>query len=259
MSSIWKYSRSDMIKLSDKINTKRIEIGDVTVVCHTSNQGHLLQRLIDSSRRITDKIIILDDCSEDHTIELALYNKCRVFKIPEGWIYTHGFGELLKFQQNICDSEYHLQLDTGEHLYVPDDAGKLTEDYYRTILVFKKKKGNKLKQANTNRLFKTRANITVKPYIHGGPEESKLNKPLADLLIFHGYEKDQKNKQSYIDRKNRLYFKLLKKGYEEKKLANDYWYKQYKNNKEDYNRIIKQLEEKIGILEETDENIKEIT
>ena len=258
MSEIWKLSDGEMRALVDDIKAERIDIGDITVVCHTSNQAHFLQKLIDSARRITDKIIILDDCSQDNTVELAKNNGCRVFGIPEGWIYTHGFDGLLKYQQRICESEYHLQLDTGEFLYVPDDARMHDKDYYRTLLIFDKKKGGKLKQFNYNRLFRTKAPITISGCIHGGPIEANMSPALSDIIIFHGYHHESNDSQYFIDRKNRLYFKLLRDGYHKKRLVNKWWYNHFREKKEDYDRIIGELEERIGVLETTDKEIKEI-
>jgi glycosyltransferase involved in cell wall biosynthesis len=263
MGSVFKLSNEEL----HRIGNQRLwpsppqNLGDITVVCHTSNQAPLLQGLLNTAKSITNKIIILDDCSKDDTVKIAVDNGCRVYNIPEGWIYTHGFGELLKRQQALCSTEYHLQLDTGEYLYLnPDVEQILTENYYWTLRVHFQASPDHpgFRQPMLNRLFRTNVPLTCPAVIHGSPREPQAIQGKlahAEMIIFHGQDNMQGSSKYYTQRKHRLYFKLLKKGYETDTLENSYWSNLYKENKEHYDSLIKEYEDAIGVLDTTAEDI----
>lgn len=257
MHSVWKLKADELRGLGNNPGpfcTK--DIGDITVVCHTSNQSQLLKEMIQSAKQITKKITILDDCSTDDTVQMAIDKGCEIYSIPEGWIYTHGFGKLILFQQSICRSSYHFQMDTGERLFVNQEADqKLTENYYWTLRI-NLDEGN-LRQPMLNRLFRSDAPLTFPAVIHGSPVEPQtIQRKLkhAELILFH-YNKIGVTGTYYSKRKNRLYWRLLQKGYEQRTLYNTYWENEWIKNKDNYLRVLKEIENDIGELEETKEKI----
>lgn len=259
-SSFWKMKAKELRELGEAgPQFTPLNIGDVAVVCHTSSQSQLLTRMIHSAKQITDKIIILDDCSRDDTIQVAADLGCEVHSIPEGWIYTHGFGALIKYQQKLCQgvSEWHLQLDTGEFLYVDPDITYALEDklYYWTLRINLDEQ--QFRQPMLNRLFRSNAPLTFPTIIHGSPfEPQQYQRRLrhAEFLIFHHNNIGVKDTY-YGKRKNRLYWKLLKKGYEQGTLHNRHWENEFKSKQENYEKMIIELENNIGPLEETDKPI----
>lgn len=261
MKSIWKASISELRQLGLAFKTPgpRQDLGDITVVCHTSNQCHLLQPLIDSARAITDKIIVLDDCSQDDTQKVAIDNGCRVYSVPEGWIYTHGFGRLITRSVELCDSGYYFQIDTGERLWVSPAATAPKGDYCWTIRINMQWRDGRCRQPMLNRIIRVGAPITMPALIHGSPREAQREaRRLSHMqvAIIHRDPSEQEDSQYYKDRKNRLYWKLLRKGYKQNKLENSFWYNQYRQDKERYDRLLKELENKLGVLEETTEDIQ---
>ena len=262
MNNIWKASVDELRQLALTVigPFPKQNLGDVTVVCHTSNQAHLLPLVIESAKAVTDKIIILDDCSLDETAKIATDSGCRLYNIPEGWIYTHGFGELIKRSVSLVDSGYYLQVDTGEKLWVnPSKVIPPIGDYCWTLRINMQWSNHRCRQPMLNRIIRAGAPISMPALIHGSPREAQIHAGrLAHLqvAIVHDNPSGQKDSEYYLDRKNRLYFKLLKKGYHQRKLENSFWYRQYEKDKDYYNRMLREAESRIGVLQETTEDIR---
>jgi glycosyltransferase involved in cell wall biosynthesis len=215
--------------------------------------------MITAAKAITDKIIVLDDCSTDDTRAVALAKGCRVFDVPEGWIYTHGFGALVAKQVSLCDTDYHLQIDTGEQLWIPPECPRIVGDYAWVLRLNLGWEGQKARQEMRNRLIKTSADLIFTALIHGAPRyEGVSNSALSrsQVLLFHTISPE--TSAYYRDRKNRLYFRLLRKGFVQKRLENRFWEAEYSSHRAAYDKNIRQLEAKIGVLHETQEEIKEV-
>ena len=267
MNSIWKATNLELYDIiNNNVNkaVNRTDVGDITVVCHTSSQSKLLQRMIDSAKIITDKIIIFDDCSIDDTVDVALSNGCTVYSIPEGWLYTHGFGKLIEYQVKVCDSDYHFQVDTGEMVCVPTWAKKVTGNIVGTLWInnFKDRVWSEDKQIRHhkyNRLLSTKFNVVFPAYIHGAPLGIGNASTTSDLMIVQERDDNKKiNSQYYKDRHNRLYNKLLRKGFHDRKLENSFWYDKYANSKEALESVLADAESRIGVLNETSKPIVKI-
>lgn len=264
MSVLWSMDAPQLHDfISDESNREigRVNVGDISVVCHTSNQAHLLQPLIDSAKVITDKIIILDDCSQDNTIEVAKSNGCEVYSIPEGWLYTHGFGKLIEFQVSICESDYHFQVDTGETIYIPKCCPTISGDIVGNIWLNEVSSSDMHgpKQIKFNRLLSTKVKVNFPAYIHGAPTGiGGAGTTKSEVVILHEHIKNQNLSDYYVDRKNRLYYKLLKKGFEDNKLENNWWYDYCVKNKDSIELVIKDTENRIGELMPTKDIITKI-
>jgi len=264
MDSVWGLGYDDLLSLihsdTDR-ETEGVDIGDITVVCHTSNQSNLLQPLIDSVKVITDKIIILNDCSQDDTVVIAIDNGCEVYNIPEGWLYTHGFGKLIEFQVSVCKSEYHFQIDTGETIYVPKNCPKISGNIVGNVWL-NEQTGSNLhgsKQTKFNRLLSTRVPVNFPAYIHGAPTGiGGVNTTKSEIVILHGDSSGQQWSDYYKDRRNRLYYKLLKKGFDDRRLENNWWYEYYSKNSTMIEGIITDTENRIGTLVDTTEEITKV-
>lgn len=262
--NIWDLSKAQWLEIYEKFKSPCPfqDIGDITVVCHTSNQVDRLEEMIPTARSITDKIIIFDDCSRDNTREVAFSHGCRVFDVPEGWIYTHGFGALICKQVEACDTEYHLQIDSGERLWIPPDCPKVNCGYGWVLrLNMSSQRKDRFHQKMFYRLINTSADLVFNAVIHGSPSNSgSVEGGLKEtqIAIFHDKVKVKPIKGYYRDRKDRLYWKLLRKGFYEDTLENGFWANHYRTNKKEFDEKIDAVEKRIGVLEETDATIQEV-
>ncbi|QKJ29930.1 glycosyltransferase family 2 protein [Mucilaginibacter mali] len=59
----------------------------VSVIIITKNEAEIISRTIAMARLITDDIVVIDNGSNDDTVEIAATNNCRIFKAD--W---HGYG-----------------------------------------------------------------------------------------------------------------------------------------------------------------------
>jgi len=261
--NIWDLSLSDWEKIYQNFDgiCPKQNIGDITVVCHTSNQAHLLKSWIADAKTITDKVIIFDDCSTDDTRKISLDNGCRVFDIPEGWIYTHGFGALIVKQVQACETEYHFQLDMGEKLWLPPGCPKIEGEYAWNLRINWGKNERERLQKMYYRLINTGVDVDFSACIHGipkNPDGAPGGLTHSQVAIFHPDSELQGNPEVFWDRKTRLYLRLIRKGYREKTLANAVWEEEYSDNEAGFDEKITKVENKIGVLEETSEDIREV-
>jgi len=257
------------------------DIGKVTMVCHISNQAHLLPDTVASARAIADEIIILDDCSIDNTKQVAFDLGCRVFSVPEGWIYTHGFGALIGFGISLAGDGYHLQLDAGERLWVRPNHPKLSADYYWTRRInmetlggFESPNGVRVAwdrgepretpvnfiQMMPSRLVKASAPLNIMGMIHCVFEETFkcfIPERQSQILIFQEAGRYQNNSDYYKLRKKRLYNKLSVRAVKLDQMSTPFWDDWYKRKKNMVDQNVVEAEAEIGVLELTDEPIEE--
>jgi hypothetical protein len=231
-------------------------LGDISIGVLISNQKPLLAEHITRCKLITNNIFFLDDHSTDGTLEEIVTLGYRVYSLPEGWIYTKGFGKASEQLIRCCDTKYCLQLDVGEKPLLHPGIQTLTEEKYVAILRLNFE-GTTFRQP-IQRIFNTQVPNSYSEVIHQGTSAEYLSSNPAryNLALVHYAHATLNFSQLYQDRKNRLYFKLLRKGAEQGGLTNPYWIKLYQDNKQEYDRIVAEIENRIGILEETNEEIR---
>jgi len=261
--NIWQLSHKELVALyhNARLPCPKQDIGDVTVVCHLSSQGHLLRGMIESARAVTDEIIVFDDCSIDDTRAIAFEEGCRVFNVPEGWIYTHGFGALIKRQVEACETQYHLGIDAGERLWIPPDCPDLMGEFGSNMRLNNEYKSlpEKYRQEMYYRIIKTDIDLVFTTTIHGSPTITAGGKVgRSQIVLFHEDPNVQDNIEAYIKRRSRLYLKMLQKGLRQNTLHNPYWERKYRDNAESYEQRIRDLENELGVLGETSEEIIEV-
>jgi glycosyltransferase involved in cell wall biosynthesis len=85
----------------------------VSVVIITKNEAAIIGQCVAAAKRITDDVIVIDNGSDDSTVDIALTAGCRVYY--EKW---HGYGTNKNNGSALARYDWILSLDADE---VPDE------------------------------------------------------------------------------------------------------------------------------------------
>jgi len=228
------------------------------------NQRDLLRVAINTVESVATEIIILDDCSTDGSPEMARDEfGAKIVYLPEGWLYTFGTAKGYELSHRLSSSKYSFQVDADERLYFPREVEELNQDvdiftvirlnehflqHNFELYTLQYDTPLQLFQESTPRV----SNTEKLPLWHGivHPQIVNNNYKIEPLPVYLMHFRDRVFSRDHWLRRERLYSKLLKKGYEEK-TGSPFGIACYNNYRDFYNKRISLCEKEIGILEET--------
>ena len=220
-----------------------------------------INRCLDSVKKISDEIIIVDTGSTDRTIEICKNYYAKIIKHK----WNNDFSEARNISINYATKDYILFLDADEEIPKEDlikiknllSSKNLSEGYFlRLINII-----NKIEVGDYTvfRLFKNNKNYKFKGKIHEQIANSiqKYNKyncfKFLDIRIFHyGYDPNTTDIQSKYKRNINIL-----KSYEEKEKDTYYYYilgneysriKEFENAIASYEKAINELDMKYNYI-----------
>ena len=246
------------ILLNAQYPCEPIDLGNVIAVCHVGNQVTHITHMLPAIKPFVKDIILIDDCSTDGTAIVAKDFGCKMVYLPNGWIYTHGFSKLWELGLSTArkaGGDFFLQVDADERLYVPGNQQPFSKNnnWYGIYSYFDHPGIGITETHHLTRIVNLYPSIApvMQGIIHQGPVNPQKH---VDSKISLLHLRNRYPSVAYEISRNRLYAKLMQKGYKTHQL-NDYWMGDWEKNKHVYITWINDGDKQFGELTETKDPI----
>lgn len=252
-------------------NSYDVAFPKFTFLIRSWNQYNNLIELIPNILPYASEIIIFDDASTDRSSYLVkelFGDVIKIVLLPEGWSFTHGDSKRYLFWHRISSSRYAFQIDTDERLFIANNTTWLL-DKRENVWSVNKLNINYIDHYNKNDRLSFRYSFcspqlseSSNPRIvdtHNIPIWEGLVHPqlpsktpigLSPLYLVH--LRDFDFSRNYWLRRERLYIKLMKEGFETEQNSR-FSNAVYSGQQQFWVNTLKKIENEIGVLRKTKE------